>query len=71
MIYVERGVPGPGVLVVRVGSRWEVWAGAGGWSIICNPWKNPWVLVVVVVVEPPLPVLALDLGSGERACSRA
>lgn len=73
MIYVERGVPGPGVLVVRVGSRWEVWAGAGGESIICNPWKNPWVVVVVVVVEveSPLPGLALDMGSGERVSTRA
>lgn len=40
-----------------------MWAGAGGVrSIVCNPWKNP---LVVVVVEPLLPVLALDLGSGE------
>ena len=67
MIYVERGVPGPGVLVVRVGSRWEVWVGAGGESIIWNPWKNPWV----VVEESPLPGLALDMGSGERVCPRA
>lgn len=63
LIYVEDGVPGPGVLLVaRVGSRCEVWVVAGGYSITFNPWNNP--------VETPLPISNLDLGCGERLFSR-